>query len=85
VEEHFKIPEIVTETVEIKKFPAFIIAQYIGIDQANFIALLEKDGYIRDYKINDFGKANGLVLKNDMGRDYIAYPESLEVIVKYRR
>jgi len=85
VEEHFKIPEIVTETVEIKKFPASIIAQFMGIDQAYFIALMEKEGYIRDYKITDFGKANGLELKNDAGRDYIAYPENLEVIKKYRR
>lgn len=84
VEEHFKIPEIVTETVEIKKFPASKIAELMGINQAYFIELMEKEGYIRDYKITDFGKANGLELKNDMGRDYITYPEDLETIKKYR-
>ncbi|MFO7672507.1 MAG: phospholipase D-like domain-containing protein [Lutibacter sp.] len=82
VEEHFKITENVPETVEIKKFPAFIIAQSMGIDQAHFIAM-EREGYIRDYKITDFGKANGLELKNELGRDYIAYPEDLTPIKKY--
>lgn len=85
VEEHFKISENVTETVEIKKFPASKIAELIGIDQAHFIAMMEREGYIRDYKITDFGKANGLELKNDLGRDYIAYPEDLAPIKKYTR
>ncbi len=85
VEEHFKIAENVPETVEIKKLSASKIAQSMGIDQAHFIELMEREGYIRDYKITDFGKANGLELKNELGRDYIAYPENLEPIKKYTR
>ncbi|HSQ47241.1 MAG TPA: phospholipase D-like domain-containing protein [Lutibacter sp.] len=85
VEEHFKIAENVPEIVEIKKFSASKIADQIGIDQAHFIAMMEREGYIRDYKITDFGKANGLELKNELGRDYIAYPEDLAPIKKYLR
>jgi len=47
--------------------------------------MMEREGYIRDYKITDFGKANGLELKNELGRDYIAYPQDLEAIKKYMR
>lgn len=83
--ENFEIPENDAETVERKKLSASKIAELMGIDQAYFIELMENEGYIRDYKITDFGKANGLELKNDMGRDYIAYPDDLATIKKYRR
>lgn len=85
LEENVIIPENNSEIIERRKFSASKIAQLIGIEQASFIELMEREGYIRDYKITDFGKANGLELKNELGRDYISYPEDLEAIKKYMR
>ncbi len=82
-EENFKIIETTIETSERKIISASKIAKSMGIDQVKFIELMEKEGYIKDYKITDLGKANGLELKNYMGREYIAYPDDLEPIKKY--
>ncbi len=84
ISENFKIPKNNSVTTERKNLSASKIAKLMGIDQVDFIELMENEGYIMDYKITDFGKANGLELKNYMGREYIAYPDDLEPIKKYR-
>lgn len=53
------------------------IAKSYKLQTKDVTALMEQKGYVRDDKIIEAGRLKGLMLKNYMGHDYIAYPENL--------
>ena len=61
-----------------KYLSASQISKSLGIPQVEINNLMQQRGLISGDKITDLGIRKGLVMKNYMGRDYIAYPENLE-------
>jgi hypothetical protein len=48
-----------------------------GVSASDITNLMQKSGFINGDKITSTGLAIGLIMKNYMGNDYIAYPENL--------
>ena len=55
------------------------LAQSLGTNQKKIIELVENEGLIMKDEITELGKSKGLVLKKYMGKEYIAYPDDLNV------
>jgi hypothetical protein len=53
------------------------LAKKFGVSQADIVNLMLKKGLIDGDQITPIGHGKGLVMKNYMGKDYIAYPENL--------
>jgi hypothetical protein len=53
------------------------LAKSLGTSQADITNLMQKNGLINNDKITPAGLEKGLVMKNYMGNDYIAYPDNL--------
>lgn len=54
------------------------LSKSFGVTQPEISNLMEKFGLIEGETITSKGIAKGIIKKNYMGRDYIAYPENLE-------
>jgi len=53
------------------------LSKILGVSTADITSKMQNSRLINGDKITDLGKSKGLVMKNYMGKDYIAYPESL--------
>lgn len=53
------------------------LSKILGVSAADITSKMQNSRLINGDKITDLGKSKGLVMKNYMGKDYIAYPESL--------
>jgi hypothetical protein len=53
------------------------LSKKLGVQLADITRIMEQSGLIIGDKITPAGLAKGLVMKNYLGKDYIAYPESL--------
>jgi len=53
------------------------LSRTLGISQNVILDLMRKSGLINADQITDLGLSKGLLMKNYMGKDYIAYPENL--------
>jgi hypothetical protein len=76
-----------TETVSIpskKTQSASQLSKTLGVSQADIIKIMQQSGLINGDKITAAGLAKGLVIKNYMGKDYIAYPDNLTELNKLR-
>jgi len=60
-----------------KTLSASQLSKAIGSSVLEITELMQKSGLIADNRITDLGLTKGLVMKNYMGKDYIAYPENL--------
>ena len=61
----------------IKTVSASQLSKAYGVSQIEITNLMQKKGLINGDKITDKGIEKGLLLKNYMGNNYIAYPENL--------
>lgn len=61
-----------------KTLSASQISKLLGVSQGEVTKLMQTSGLIEGNKITDFGRERGLVVKNYMGNDYIAFPENLK-------
>lgn len=53
------------------------LSKAFGVSQVDITNLMQQSGLINGDKITPAGLAKGLVMKNYMGKDYIAYPDNL--------
>ncbi len=60
-----------------KPLSASQLSKNLGVTQAEITGHMTKSGLIDGDKITTLGQSKGLVTKNYMGKDYIAYPENL--------
>lgn len=74
-----------TTTLHVRHLSASQLAKNFGMQSKEVTAFMQKQGLIRDDQITDVGKASGLILKNYMGNDYIAYPENLEELSQLKK
>jgi len=68
------------ETISIaskKTQSASQLSKFLGISQADITNHMQTSGLISGDKITSVGHSKGLVMKNYMGKDYIAYPDNL--------
>ena len=73
------IKSIDQNTVQTNKtLSASQISKLLGVSQVEVIKLMQTRGLIDCNTITNLGHDRGLVLKNYMGNEYIAYPENLE-------
>lgn len=69
-----------TITTEVRFISASQIAKNFKLQAKDVISYMEQKGYIKDDKITEEGKLNGLITKKYMGTEYIAYPENMEAL-----
>lgn len=60
-----------------KTHSASTLAKQLGITTLDITKKMEAAGYIIGDSITELGKSKGLVVKNYMGNNYIAYPQNL--------
>ncbi len=60
-----------------KPLSASQLSKSLGVTQSEITNIMQNAGLINDDKITALGQSKGLVIKNYMGKDYIAYPENL--------
>ena len=53
------------------------LSKTFGLPQSDITNLMQKNGLIDGDKITSIGVSKGLVMKNYMGKNYIAYPDNL--------
>lgn len=70
--------ETIASTISSKCVSASQLSKTLGVSQSDIINLMQKSQLINGDKITEKGELKGLVMKNYMGKDYIAYPENLE-------
>jgi len=58
------------------------LSKALGVSQVDFTNIMQQSGLILGDKITSAGLAKGLVMKNYMGKEYIAYPNDLEGLDK---
>lgn len=75
--ESVQIETTVKTSVYIKSVSASQLSKVLGVSQTDIIKLMQSRGYIDGDKITDKGLSKGLIMKNYMGNNYIAYPENL--------
>lgn len=77
----FKEPKVVkSETVvntSAKHLSASQLSKLLGVKQTDIMNIMQNSGLINGDKITELGQSKGLIMKNYMGKDYIAYPENL--------
>lgn len=61
-----------------KTYSASQLSKAYGRTQTEIVNLMQIAGLIIGDKITDKGHSKGLLVKNYMGKDYIAYPENLD-------
>ncbi|MBB1286932.1 hypothetical protein HRH25_21295 [Flavisolibacter sp. BT320] len=61
------------------------LSKIIGVQGKEITSYMERCGLIHKDGITETGKAKGLIFKNYMGNDYIAYPENLEELNDLKR
>lgn len=61
-----------------KTLSASQLSKTLGVSQIDIKSYMQKVGLISGDKITEAGLSKGLVMKNYLGKDYIAYPENLE-------
>ena len=54
------------------------LSRSLGVQVAEIISLMQEKGFIQNNVITALGAAKGLIIKNDMGNEYIAYPNDME-------
>ena len=54
------------------------------MSQADITNIIQQSGLISGDKITSAGLSKGLVMKNYMGKDYIAYPDNLTEVNKLK-
>lgn len=69
----------------IKTMSASQLSKLLGVNQSEISNLMQRKGLISGDNITDSGKAKGLVVKNYMGNNYIAYPEDLPEFSELRK
>ncbi len=77
-----------TETVSVlskKTQSASQLSKALGVSQTDITNLMQQTGLISGDKITPVGLSKGLVVKNYMGKDYIAYPENLPELNTLKR
>jgi hypothetical protein len=77
-----------TETVSSyskKTQSASQLSKVIGVSQADITNIMQQAGLINGDKITSAGFSKGLVMKNYMGKDYIAYPDDLDELKKIKK
>jgi hypothetical protein len=80
-----KLEKIVpVETQTKKTLSASQFSKMLGVPQTEIISQMRACGYVDEDNITSLGLSKGLVMKNYMGRDYIAYPEDLPEINKIK-
>jgi len=75
------------ETISIaskKTQSASQLSKFLGISQADITNHMQTSGLISGDKITSVGHSKGLVMKNYMGKDYIAYPDNLPELNKLK-
>ena len=75
------------ETISIaskKTQSASQLSKFLGISQADVTNHMQTSGLISGDKITSVGHSKGLVMKNYMGKDYIAYPDNLPELNKLK-
>ncbi|MBD0779303.1 hypothetical protein HPE56_15995 [Maribacter sp. ANRC-HE7] len=70
------------KAVEQEVHSASKISKLLDMKQPEFVSIMENEKLINGNQITELGIANGLVMKNYMGRDYIGYPENIVKRVK---
>jgi hypothetical protein len=60
-----------------KPLSASQLSKSLGVTQSDITSIMQNAGLINGDKITALGQSKGLVVKNYMGKDYIAYPENL--------
>lgn len=61
-----------------KLLSASQLSKLLGVPSSDITNIMQKSGLINGEVITNLGIAKGLVKKNYMGKDYIAYPENLD-------
>ena len=61
------------------------LSKALGVSQADITNIMQQSGLINGDKITSAGLAKGLVVKNYMGKDYIAYPDNLDELNKIKK
>lgn len=75
----------VVTNVQRKCVSASQLAKSLGLQTKDVTSLMQRLGFIAEDRITAVGKAKGLVMKNYMGNDYIAYPDDLEELNELRK
>ena len=60
------------------------LSKALGVSQADITNIMQQSGLIHGDKITSAGLSKGLVMKNYMGKDYIAYPDNLTELDKLK-
>ncbi len=71
------VPKEENKSNVVKTLSASQISKSLSINQSDLTKLMQAKGLIDGNKITNLGLARGLVMKNYMGNDYIAYPDNL--------
>ena len=80
------IPKTETVSASSKKTQSTSqLSKALGVSQPDITNIMQQSGLINGGKITSAGLAKGLVIKNYMGKDYIAYPENLDELKKISR
>lgn len=77
----FKEQKVVKEetvvNISSKPLSASQLSKSLGVTQSDITNIMQNSGLINGDKITALGQSKGLIIKNYMGKDYIAYPENL--------
>jgi hypothetical protein len=79
------LPEVGKSTTPGKPQSASQLSKALGISAGEITYQMEVLGLISGGKITQKGHDRGLVMKNYMGNDYIAYPDNLAELLKLKK
>ena len=80
-----KLTTTETSSISSKKTQsASQLSKALGVSQADITNIMQQSGLISEDKITPVGLSKGLVMKNYMGKDYIAYPDNLSELDKFQ-
>ncbi len=80
-----KQKEIVVNSSSSKTQSASQLSKAFGVSQTEIISVMQHSGLISGDKITTSGHAKGLIIKNYMGKDYIAYPDNLTEFDRFKK
>lgn len=79
------VPNVATVSSPSNKIQsASQLSKALGVTQADITNIMQQSGLINGDKITSAGLSKGLVMKNYMGKDYIAYPDNLSELNKLK-
>lgn len=81
IEPAFASPQLSTS----KCVSASQLSKTLGVSSKEITNLMQRRGLIYNDSITNEGVSKGLVMKNYMGTDYIAYPENMEELNEFWR